>query len=95
MKFSIKLLYLYLFSFIGLLTTIIGAVQLVDLGLRTYVFKEAEYYDYARPVAVGEKSGEIDEEREMELQKKNATSQKQRPESQTIMKKLLLADRPY
>lgn len=39
MKLNIRLLYLYLFSFIGLLISIIGSVQLVDLGLKTYVFK--------------------------------------------------------
>lgn len=45
MKFSIRLLYLYLFSFIGLLIAIIGAVQLVDLGIKVYLFKGADRYD--------------------------------------------------
>lgn len=43
MKLNIRLLYLYLFSFVGLLITIIGAVQLVDLGLKTYVFQVSDY----------------------------------------------------
>jgi len=46
MKFSLRLLYLYLFSFIGLLITIIGAVQLVNLGLKTYVFRVSDYTYY-------------------------------------------------
>ena len=33
MKFSIRLLYLYLFAFIGLLVSVIGSIQLVDLGI--------------------------------------------------------------
>lgn len=65
--------------------TIIGAVQLVDLGLRTYIFKEADYYEYtARPVVVGESVKEVNSEKEIELQKKNAVSQKQRQASTAI-----------
>ncbi len=43
MKFSLRLLYLYLFSFVGLLITVIGGIQIVDLTLKTYVFKVDEY----------------------------------------------------
>lgn len=46
MKFSIRLLYLYLFSFIGLIIAVIGTVQLVDLGMKVYIFKDADKYDY-------------------------------------------------
>lgn len=45
MKFSVRLLYLYLFSFIGLIVTVIGTIQLVDLGIKTYVFKGADRYE--------------------------------------------------
>lgn len=51
MKFNIRLLYLYLFSFIGLLVVVIGSVRLVDLGLKVIVFKGAdEYMSYPMPV---------------------------------------------
>jgi hypothetical protein len=50
MKFNIRLLYLYLFSFVGLLITVIGSIQILDLGLKTYVFKVSEYTYYAEPV---------------------------------------------
>lgn len=50
MKFSIRLLYLYLFSFIGLIIAVIGTIQIVDLGMKVYLFKDADRYDY--PVAV-------------------------------------------
>jgi len=49
MKFSIRLLYLYLFSFIGLIIAVIGTVQIVDLGMKVYIFKDADKYNY--PVA--------------------------------------------
>lgn len=52
MKFNIRLLYLYLFSFVGLLITIIGSIQLVDLGIKNYVFRVAEYTYYADQVTI-------------------------------------------
>lgn len=50
MKFNIRLLYLYLFSFVGLLITIIGSVQITDLVIKTYIFKVADYTYYPEPV---------------------------------------------
>lgn len=52
MKFSLRLLYLYLFSFVGLLITIIGGIQIVDLTLKTYVFRVSEYTYYPEPIPV-------------------------------------------
>lgn len=46
MKFSLRLLYLYLFSFVGLIITVIGGIQIVDLTLKTYVFRVSEYSSY-------------------------------------------------
>lgn len=51
MKFSIRLLYLYLFAFIGLLVTVIGSVRVVQLALKIYVFKGADRYTaYVTPL---------------------------------------------
>lgn len=53
MKFNIRLLYLYLFSFVGLVITVIGSVRLMEIGLKTYVFKNADAivsYPNARPI---------------------------------------------
>lgn len=50
MKFNLRLLYLYLFSFVGLIITVIGSIQILDLGLKTFVFKVSEYSYYAEPV---------------------------------------------
>ena len=54
MKFNLRLLYLYLFSFVGLLITVIGSIQIIDLGLKTYVFKVSDYTYYADPVMTPE-----------------------------------------
>lgn len=43
---NIRVWYLYLFSFIGLLIVVIGAIQLVNLGLNVYVFQGADQYEY-------------------------------------------------
>lgn len=49
MKINLRLLYLYLFAFVGLLIVIVGSVRLVDLGLKTVVFKDADKYEYVVP----------------------------------------------
>jgi hypothetical protein len=45
MKWSLRMLYLYLFSFVGLLIVVIGSIQMVNLGLKTFVFKDADKYE--------------------------------------------------
>lgn len=54
MKFDLRLLYLYLFSFVGLLIVVIGSIRLVDLGLKATVFKEADKFEYYGAKAPGE-----------------------------------------
>lgn len=44
MKFNIRLIYLYLFSFVGLIVFVVGCVRLVDLGLKIVVFNNADMY---------------------------------------------------
>ncbi len=59
-KEIIRTIYLYLFSTIGLILIVIGSVTLVDLGLKSFIFKSADeiivYPDYPgmRPIAVSE-----------------------------------------
>ncbi len=43
-KELIRTIYLYLFSLVGLVLVVIGLVQLVDLGLKAYVFTKADQY---------------------------------------------------
>jgi hypothetical protein len=45
MKWSLRMLYLYLFSFVGLLIVVIGSIQMVNLGLKTFVFKDVDKYE--------------------------------------------------
>ena len=61
MKFNIRLLYLYLFSFVGLFIVIIGSVGLVDLGLKTYVFKVSDRVYYPEPRFEGQPQLSIEE----------------------------------
>ncbi len=53
-KELIRTIYLYLFSLLGLVLIVIGTVRLVDLGLKTWVFKKADqvvvYPEYPRMV---------------------------------------------
>ncbi len=44
---TIRIIYLYLFSLVGLIMLVIGSARLVDLGLRTWVFTEADKDYYA------------------------------------------------
>lgn len=78
MKFSIRLLYLYLFSFIGLLIAVIGTIQLVDLGMKIYVFKGADKYEYTRPVKIaGEPEVNLEEERAIQDRENQRQRQRQ------------------
>jgi hypothetical protein len=71
MKFNIRLLYLYLFSFVGLLITIIGSIQLVDLAMKSYVFNVSEYTYYSEPVVIdGKQTLSVEE-----MQKRNEAEQ--------------------
>lgn len=42
MNINIRRVYLYITSFIGLIVIIIGTVQLINLGLKTWVFTKAD-----------------------------------------------------
>jgi hypothetical protein len=46
----VRKIYLYLFSLIGLVLVVIGCVQLVNLGLKAFIFTGADQY-YAYPTA--------------------------------------------
>jgi len=50
MSINLRLLYLYLFSFVGLLIVVIGSIQMVNLGLKMTVFKDADKYEYSQPM---------------------------------------------
>lgn len=82
MKFNIRLLYLYLFSFVGLLISIIGSIQLVDLGIKSYVFRVSEYTYYVEPTVDGK---QIVSSEEMERRnKEEQANQRKRQFSNSI-----------
>jgi len=69
------LLYLYLFSFVGLLITIIGGIQIVDLTLKTYIFKVSDYSGYPM-IPVKDEKGMVtqtveDQQKQQELEASN------------------------
>lgn len=61
MKINIRLIYLYLFSFVGLLTVVIGSVRMVDLGLKVFVFPDSDKYEYSIPAPIDGEKNQIDE----------------------------------
>ena len=85
MKFNLRLLYLYLFSFVGLLITIIGSIQLLDLTLKTYVFKVEEYSYYPSTPILDEKGKvTMSVQDQEEQQRKEATNQRKRQISNSL-----------
>lgn len=82
MKFSIRLLYLYLFSFIGLIVAVIGAIRIFELGLKVYVFKGADQYQiYSMPVKVDPNGKEIQltqEEKDQQQKDQDLQTKRQR-----------------
>lgn len=82
----IRKIYLYLFSFVGLLLVVIGLVRLLDLGLKVYVFKKADNYVYfpQTPTRL-EKDGttrELTEKEQEKYKKEQEEAQKQQVEAQ-------------
>lgn len=96
---KLKLIYLYIFSTVGLVLVIIGSVSFLNLALKTYVFKKADApVIYRGPIAapkvVVDESGkekvieqqQTEEEikRQEEQEKEYRTSQRQRDTAQAL-----------
>jgi hypothetical protein len=85
MKFSLRLLYLYLFSFVGLLITVIGAIQLVDLSLKKYVFRVSQYsYPISAPIVDNAGKVEMTVEEQKEQQRLEAENTEKRSLSSSL-----------
>ncbi len=67
MKINIRLLYLYLFSFVGLVIIVVSSIKLIDLGLKYFIFKDADKYEYYSPktLALDDPSVQVDYEKEL------------------------------
>ena len=87
MKPAIRLIYLYLFSFIGLVVVVTGLIRLIDLGLKTAIFKGSDVYSYAVSRKIdcppGEKCVESNEDFENEVLEE-AKRQRQRNLSSSL-----------
>lgn len=91
MKLNIRLLYLYLFSFVGLLVTVIGTISLANLALKTYVFPDADkviQYPMTRPIMPTDPKqpkeiGPTDEELQ-KVQEQQVSQQHQRDATQAL-----------
>ncbi len=90
---SLKKAYLYLVSVISLVIWVIGAIMLINLGIKTWVFPKADRDFYAAPCystrPVSEKGEPIACTAEEEAQQKkmnadNRSAQKQRDAAQAL-----------
>ena len=88
---SLKKAYLYLVSVISLVIAVIGAIMIINLGLKAWVFTKADqnyYYPCAQPVA--DPSGKVTpcDQATLDAQKQQAqdsqTSQRQNTAAQAI-----------
>lgn len=83
-KELIRTIYLYLFSLVGLVLVVIGLVRLVDLGIKTFIFKKADqviiYPEY--PLKPARIAGEKQEELTPEELEKYRAEQKETQEKQ-------------
>lgn len=86
-KELIRIIYLYLFSLVGLVLIVIGSVRLVDLGLKTFIFTRADqvliYPVYPRPAPLeGEKDEELTPEEEAKFQEEQRKYEEEQRRSQ-------------
>ena len=88
MKFSIRLLYLYLFSFIGLLICVIGIIRILDLGMKIIVFKDADKYEIY-PTKLRDGNQELPVE-EMQVRKEKETTRNRQRELSSSLSMILV-----
>lgn len=87
---SIRKVYLYLFALIGLVISVIGAVQLVNLGLKSFIFQDADMqyaYPMERKVVPGEATSTVVGPSQEELgafNEKQRRSQRQRESANAL-----------
>ena len=77
MNINIRLIYLYLFAFVGLLIVVIGSVRMVDLGFKVFVFRDADKYEYTTLQPIDEKM-KVDEAQIKKQAERDQTRNRQR-----------------
>ncbi len=81
MKINVRLLYLYLFSFVGLLIIVIGSIRISNLALKTFVFKDADSFE---TYPIKDESSLISPQEMEDRQKRDQKRQKEREFSEAI-----------
>ncbi len=81
MKINVRLLYLYLFSFVGLLIIVIGGIRLSNLALKTFVFKDADSYE---TYPIKDESSLLSPQEMEDRQKRDQKRQKEREFSEAV-----------
>ena len=90
MNVTIRKVYLYLTSFIGLILMLIGGVRLVNLGLKTWIFTKADNQMYGQvcyepqPVKDGQAPAQMSKADCDKQQADNRAAQKQSEASDSI-----------
>jgi biopolymer transport protein ExbB/TolQ len=83
MTINLRKIYLYLFSVVGLILMITGSVSLVNLGLKAWVFTQADNYPVYVERLPTKISGEETEELTDEEQEEREQKEQERQEQQT------------
>ncbi len=79
MKLNLRILYLYLFSAVGLIVVIFASISMVRLALTTYVFPNIDSYEvYDMPQPSDSKVPTISKDEQIQRQKKETQRTHQR-----------------
>lgn len=85
MKWSLRQLYLYLVSLVSLIIMMVGLIQVIDLGIKAYVFSGADRVDYyyePKPYTDGqdltEQERKADEEKILKIREEETLRQRKR-----------------
>ncbi len=83
---SLKKAYLYLVSVISLVIAVIGAIMLINLGLKAWVFTKADqsYYATVCPMSPDGKNVPCDQNQLIQQDKDNRSSQRQNTAAQAL-----------
>ena len=91
-KELIRIIYIYIFSLVGLVLLVIGSVRLVNIALQTYVFTKADQsvvYPYYRPIIpeeekLTEEERKEQQEEQLRHEKEERQSRRQRTASESL-----------
>ncbi len=84
---SLKKAYLYLVSVISLIIAVVGAIMILNLALRTWVFPNADRLDYYSGICSSAVKPAFPEGKEIECTKDQIAKEKQRAEERRSARK--------